>query len=116
MLKTHRKKPRCGHGAPLTRSNLVATLEPGFWPSFEIPAGGRLDYVANRPAAALVYKRHQHTINLFLWRAPGSNSSPHTITIKGFNVVHWTQSHMAYWAVSDLNADELNEFAHDLEM
>jgi anti-sigma factor RsiW len=79
-------------------------------------AGGRLDYLDNRPTAALVYKRHQHTINLFLWPAPGSDSSPHTITIKGFNVVHWTQSHMAYWAVSDLNADELNEFARDLEM
>jgi anti-sigma factor RsiW len=79
-------------------------------------AGGRLDYIDNRSAAALVYKRHQHTINLFLWPASGANSSPQTVTVKGFNVVHWTQSHMAYWAVSDLNAEELNEFARDLEM
>jgi anti-sigma factor RsiW len=35
--------------------------------------------------------------------------------LKGFNLVHWTHSHMAYWAVSDLNAGELLDFAHDLE-
>jgi anti-sigma factor RsiW len=79
-------------------------------------AGGRLDYIDNRPAAALVYKRHQHAINLFLWPTSESNSNPHKATIKGFNVLHWTQSQMAYWAVSDLNAEELIEFARDLEM
>jgi len=77
--------------------------------------GGRLDYLDNRPVAALIYKRRQHTINLFLWPSPASNSGPRTITSKGYNVVHGTQSHMAYWAVSDLNAGELNEFARDLE-
>ncbi len=76
-------------------------------------AGGRLDYLDNRPVAALVYRRRQHTINLFLWPSPDSDSSPQTSTIRGYNVVHWTQSHMAYWAVSDLNAAELGEFARD---
>jgi anti-sigma factor RsiW len=78
-------------------------------------AGGRLDYLADRPVAALVYKRRQHTINLFLWPSSQADSNPHTVTIKGYNVVYWTQSHMAYWAVSDLNAGELNEFAHDMQ-
>jgi anti-sigma factor RsiW len=77
-------------------------------------AGGRLDYLADHPVAALVYKHRQHTINVFLWPSPESNSSPRTMTIKGYSVVHWTQSHMAYWAVSDLNAAELGGFAHDL--
>ncbi|MBV8808789.1 MAG: anti-sigma factor [Acidobacteriaceae bacterium] len=76
-------------------------------------AGGRLDYVDNRPVAALVYHRRQHTINLFLWPSSESDSAPRAVTIKGFNVVHGTQSHMAYWAVSDLNAGELKEFAND---
>jgi anti-sigma factor RsiW len=77
--------------------------------------GGRLDYLDNQTVAALVYKRRQHTINLFVWPSPASDSGPATIASKGYNVVHGTQSHMAYWAVSDLNAGELNEFAHDLE-
>lgn len=77
--------------------------------------GGRLDYLDNRPVAALVYKRRQHAINLFLWPSPDSDSGPHHMTSKGYNVVHGTKSHMAYWAVSDLNAAELTEFVRDLE-
>ncbi len=77
--------------------------------------GGRLDYLDDRSVAALVYKRRQHTINLFLWPSPTSESGPRTLTIKGFNIIHWTQGHMTYWAISDLNATELRDFAQDLK-
>lgn len=77
--------------------------------------GGRLDYLDNRAVAALVYKHRQHTINVFLWPSTESDSGLRSQTVKGFNVVHGTKSHMTYWAVSDLNAAELREFAQDLE-
>lgn len=78
-------------------------------------AGGRLDYVDDRAVAALVYKRRQHTINLFLWPTSASDSRVRTLTMRGFNVLNWTHSHMTYWAVSDVNATDLNEFARELE-
>ncbi len=77
--------------------------------------GGRLDYLDDRPVSALVYKRHQHTINLFQWPSRGSDSSPRALRIRGYNVERWTQSHMAYWAVSDVNAGELRDFVRYLE-
>ena len=76
--------------------------------------GGRLDYVGSRPVAAIVYKRRQHTINLFIWPSSDSDDGPREITINGYNVVHGTRSHMAYWAVSDLNAGELKQFVQEL--
>ena len=76
--------------------------------------GGRLDYLDGRPVAALLYKRHQHPINLFLWpSASRADSKPRTVAIRGYNIISWTQAHMSYWAVSDLNASELMDFVHD---
>ena len=75
--------------------------------------GGRLDYVDQRPVAALLYKRRQHIINLFVWPSDGANSGPKTFLVQGFNVVSWTESHMTYWAVSDLNLGELQQFVQD---
>lgn len=75
--------------------------------------GGRLDYLDGRPVAALVYKRHQHTINLFIWPSSQSDTEPKTTAMRGYNLIHWTHSHMAYWAVSDLNIRELTDFVHD---
>jgi anti-sigma factor RsiW len=75
-------------------------------------AGGRLDYVNGRDVAALVFKRHDHKINLFIWPVKESDSAPAPLTpIKGFNLVHWAHGQMDFWAVSDLNEKELLEFA-----
>jgi len=73
--------------------------------------GGRLDYLDGRPVAALVYQRQRHIINLFSWPAPQAGGTPTAIEVRqGYNQIHWTQAGMTYWAVSDLNADELQAF------
>jgi anti-sigma factor RsiW len=73
--------------------------------------GGRVEYVNGKPAAALIYQRRQHTINLFVW--PSSDAIPSTDvrSIRGFQVRHWTRSGMSFWAVSDVNAADLATFA-----
>jgi anti-sigma factor RsiW len=74
--------------------------------------GGRLDYLHNRPVAALVYQRRKHTINLFIWPSPpGSGPATKKTTHNGYNLLKWTKSGMTFWAVSDLNERELQEFA-----
>ena len=73
--------------------------------------GGRLDYVDNRPVAALVYRYQQHLINLFSWPAVGAADTPVTLeTLQGYHVAHWIKSNMAYWAISDVNETELQQF------
>src|SRR6266496_4241285 len=73
--------------------------------------GGRLDYLDDRPVAALVYQRRKHFINLFIWPSD-SGSGQKTVMRQGYNLFHWTQSGMSYWAVSDLNSTELQDFVH----
>ncbi|MBV8775013.1 MAG: anti-sigma factor [Deltaproteobacteria bacterium] len=74
--------------------------------------GGRIDYLDDRPVAAVVYRRRQHIINLFISSAPdASNRSPVSRERAGYNIVDWTRSGMRYWAVSSLNAAELSQFA-----
>jgi anti-sigma factor RsiW len=74
--------------------------------------GGRLDYLQNRPVAALVYQRHKHFVNLFIWPAPRSSNTTKKATVRqGYNLIHWNESGMTFWAVSDLNPVELREFA-----
>jgi len=77
--------------------------------------GGRLDYVGGRPVAALIYARAQHTINLFV-RPDQSDIRPSDVrTVRGFHVRHWTRDGMSFWAVSDLNDAELDQFVRGLQ-
>lgn len=80
---------------------------------FSFPlVGGRLDYLAERPVAALVYRHNQHFINLFMWPSSKKRDGDSETFIKrGFNLVRWTKGDMIYWTVSDLNAKELAQFA-----
>jgi len=78
--------------------------------------GGRLDYVGGRPAAALVYQRQQHTINVFV--SPGADRTSDSVdsrTVRGFHVRHWTRDGMSFWAVSDLNDADLDNFVNALK-
>ena len=72
--------------------------------------GGRLDYAGDRAVAAIVYKRRQHVINLFVY--PQASGAPsETLSKQGFNIVRWNKAGMTFWAVSDLNAAELQQFS-----
>jgi len=71
--------------------------------------GGRVDYLDRRPVAALVYKRRQHVINLFVWPSTSALAAPDAVS--GFNLVVWNQAGMQYCAISDLNEAELRQFA-----
>ncbi len=78
--------------------------------------GGRLDYVDARPIGAIVYRRRQHVINLFVAQtASTERRAAKTETFQGFNVRSWSEGGLNYWAVSDIAADELAEFSDKFE-
>lgn len=76
--------------------------------------GGRLDYLDNRAVAALIYQRRKHFINLFVW--PASDASRRTaakeISRQGYHLLHWIEGDFNYWAVSDVNKEDLQNFQH----
>lgn len=73
--------------------------------------GGRLDYIEHRQVAALIYHHRKHTINLYIWPGKEGDTAPQSHGSEGYTLVHWRREGMEYWAVSDLNAEELRHFA-----
>lgn len=73
--------------------------------------GGRLDYLDNHSAAALVYQRRKHFINMFIWpTTPGDSKAQTIIARQGYHLLHWSDSDFTYWAVSDVNISDLENF------
>ena len=73
--------------------------------------GGRLDYLAESPTAAVVYQRRKHYINLFISPAnQTATTKEELLTRRGYNLFHWLQGGMEYWAVSDVNKGDLQQF------
>ena len=72
--------------------------------------GGRLDYLDNRPVAA------QHFINLSVWPA-GSDAvrSTKAMMRQGYQLFHWVDSDFNYFAISDVNANDLQTFKQQFE-
>lgn len=86
----------------------VSDLAPQGFPLL----GGRLDYLDKLTVTALVYRRRQHIINVFIWPKADDAATPlgeFSSTLNGYNLLAFKAHGMNYWLVSDLNAKELLE-------
>lgn len=78
--------------------------------------GGRLDYLDNHSVAALVYQRRKHFINLFIWPTTSTDSkAQEMVTRQGYHLLHWIDGDFTYWAVSDVNVNDLQSFKQSFE-
>ncbi len=75
--------------------------------------GGRLDVVAGRKVAVLVYRRNQHRVALTpVARERRPATSPPTVTQRdGFALAEWRHGGFDMRAVSDLAPAEMSSFA-----
>jgi anti-sigma factor RsiW len=74
--------------------------------------GARVDVVGTKPVPTLVYGRRLHVISVSATPAGPATRDPALLgAINGYNVLRWSSEGTTYWAVSDLNADELETFA-----
>jgi anti-sigma factor RsiW len=74
--------------------------------------GGRIDVIGRVPVPTLVYRHRAHLISLSAVPAgrDGILAAAHR-AIAGYNLLSWTDNGVAYWAVSDLAATDLDAFA-----
>ena len=78
--------------------------------------GGRLDYFEGKAVAAIVYRRRAHVINLFVAQGAASEDhGPRLETMQGFNIERWSAQGLEFFAISDINAEELREFVEKFE-
>jgi anti-sigma factor RsiW len=67
-------------------------------------SGGRLDVIEGHDVAVLVYRRHLHTINLFVRSGPSSSAAWRDVPPQaGFGIERWQMDGLEFLAVSDLD-------------
>ena len=72
--------------------------------------GGRLDMIDGHDVAVLVYSRHQHFINVFVWPYGGKESSlVDSGSRQGYNWLLWQSGEMKFCLVSDASLEDLRE-------
>jgi anti-sigma factor RsiW len=69
--------------------------------------GGRVDVVAARRVAALVYKRRQHVINVFVYPETWGTGAPRPGAIGGYSVRAFALGGFWFCSVSDADPSEL---------
>jgi len=75
--------------------------------------GGRVDVIEKEAVPSLVYRHNEHTITLMAIPGAAGTSSPVLVASGGYNVVRWDGNGFNYWAVSDLESQELRDFVND---
>jgi anti-sigma factor (TIGR02949 family) len=122
LIDSHLRSLLAGHLTDVASSD-QHTVKPWFAGRSEVspPAvdlagegfplvGGRLDVIAGNPVPALVYRRREHVINLFVLPASRGGLGV-TLTRRGYTLRHWNEGDLGFWAASDTAPSELAEFA-----
>jgi mycothiol system anti-sigma-R factor len=74
--------------------------------------GGRLDVLAGRNVAVLVYARRKQFINVFVLPTKEPDTPIHPPGLRqGYQWLHWRHQGMEYCAVSDVSLADLHELA-----
>ncbi len=71
--------------------------------------GGRVDEVAGRPAAVMVYAHGNHELDLFAWPDRGA-ALPAPGMVHGFRTAIWKAGDMDFAAVSDVDSAAFQKF------
>jgi anti-sigma factor RsiW len=71
--------------------------------------GGRLDVIDSRTAAALVYGRRKHIVNVFVEKAQPGGSQDASGELQGYHWISWQQSGFTFTAVSDTAYADLDQ-------
>ena len=118
------------HTRALQRGSLTAvlstdrhTVKPWFQgrldfapPVFDLAAegfplqGGRVEELRGERVAVLVYLRNKHVVEIYI-RPANAQLALTPAVQRGFNLLHWADGAMAYWAVSDVESGELRRMA-----
>jgi anti-sigma factor RsiW len=72
--------------------------------------GGRLDYLAHRRVAVLVYRYRKHVIDVYVFPQTGGTdgSAPAALAREGYSLAHWDAEGMTWWAITDAAPDALS--------
>jgi len=71
--------------------------------------GGRLDVLEGRSAAALVYGRRKHIVNVFVTKTQPGDASDRSGELQGYHWVAWQQNGFTFTAVSDTAYADLDQ-------
>jgi anti-sigma factor RsiW len=75
--------------------------------------GGRVEVIDGRPLPALVYRHREHLITLVAEPRRNGAGAPAAgdLSAGGFALVRWSDKAFSYWAISDMERSELDQFA-----
>jgi anti-sigma factor RsiW len=122
VVDAHLRSLQAGHLTDVTSSD-QHTVKPWFQDKidFAVPVrdfaaegfaliGGRLDRLSGRPVAALVYRRRQHLLNVFVCPTSAGHDDPvRSVSSRGYRVSSWTQGGLQYRIVTDLAAPDADQ-------
>jgi anti-sigma factor (TIGR02949 family) len=119
VVDAHLRSLQPGHQADVLSTD-QHTVKPWFDGKLEIAPpvrdfsaagfplmGGRLDVIHGRTAAALVYGRRKHVVNVFVWRAGGEENMSGAGEQQGYHWIAWQKNGLNFVAVSDVSSEDL---------